>query len=83
TVERRRSPRTLESLSVGLGWEPGHLHAVLKGHVRHPGSGDHAAIDAVAISSRLDTLELKIDELAKLISGLRDDLATVVDRVLQ
>jgi transcriptional regulator with XRE-family HTH domain len=80
TVERRRSPRTLESLSVGLGWEPGHLDAVLKGRVRESGSGSQAAIDAAAIWSRLDALELRLDELAKLISGLRDDLATVINR---
>ena len=35
TVERRRSPRTLESLSVALGWEPERLDSVLKGHARH------------------------------------------------
>ncbi|MGH3792971.1 MAG: XRE family transcriptional regulator, partial [Pseudonocardiaceae bacterium] len=29
TVERRRSPRTLESLSVTLGWHAQHLAAVL------------------------------------------------------
>src|ERR1700742_4313216 len=32
TVERRRSTRTLESLSVTLGWHPQHLDAVLHGH---------------------------------------------------
>src|ERR1043165_740252 len=31
TVERRRSTRTLESLSVTLGWHPEHLDAVLRG----------------------------------------------------
>jgi len=36
TVERRRSPRTLEALSVALGWEPEHLDRVLKGHARQP-----------------------------------------------
>jgi transcriptional regulator with XRE-family HTH domain len=28
---RRRQPRILESLSVALGWPPGHLGAVLRG----------------------------------------------------
>ena len=37
TVERRRSPRTLEALSVALGWEPEHLDRVLKGHVQQAG----------------------------------------------
>ncbi len=31
TKQRRRSTRTLEALSVALGWHPGHLHAVLDG----------------------------------------------------
>ena len=37
TVERRRSPRTLEALSVALGWEPGHLDRVLRGHAQQSG----------------------------------------------
>lgn len=37
-VERRRSPRTLESLSVTLGWRPQHLDAVL--HGRRPPEPD-------------------------------------------
>ena len=39
TVERRRSPRTLESLSVALGWEPSRLDSVLRGNARHDGAG--------------------------------------------
>ena len=31
TVERRRSKRTLEALSLALEWHPGHLSAVLAG----------------------------------------------------
>src|SRR6266498_4811955 len=31
TVERRRSARTLEALSVAMGWHPRHLDAVLHG----------------------------------------------------
>lgn len=82
TVERRRSPRTLESLSVALGWEPGHLDTVLRGRTQAPGSsGSQAAIDGAAIWSRLDALESRLDEIAKLVSGLKDDLATVIDRV--
>ena len=37
TVERRRSPRTLEALSVALGWEPEHLDRVLQGRARQAG----------------------------------------------
>jgi transcriptional regulator with XRE-family HTH domain len=38
TVERRRSPRTLEALSVALGWEPEYLHRVLTGRSQGPGT---------------------------------------------
>jgi transcriptional regulator with XRE-family HTH domain len=81
TVERRRSPRTLESLSAALGWEPGHLDAVLNGRAGQPISGSQVVIDAAAMWSRLDALELRLDELAKLVSGLRDDLAAVINHV--
>ncbi len=32
TTRRRRSARTLEALSLALGWHPEHLDAVLRGH---------------------------------------------------
>jgi plasmid maintenance system antidote protein VapI len=35
-VERRRSARTLEALSITLGWHPHHIDAVLHGR-RPPG----------------------------------------------
>jgi len=78
TVERRRSRRTLESLSVALGWEPERLDAVLKGRAR-PVAGNHAAIDSAAIWSRLDALEGRLDEIVKLISELRADTAAMAD----
>ena len=55
TVERRRSPRTLEALSVALGWEPEHLDRVLKGRAQQPGG--NPAADRAALWSRLDSLE--------------------------
>jgi len=79
TVERRRSPRTLESLSVALGWESGHLDAVLYGRAgqtpgnRIPASG--------VLLARLDALEERLDEIAKLIGELRSDVSTVIEHV--
>lgn len=32
TAQRRRNARTLEALSLALGWHPDHLDAVLRGH---------------------------------------------------
>lgn len=78
TVERRRSQRTLESLSVALGWEPERLDTVLKGRARQV-AGTSAAIDSAAFWSRLDALEGRLDEIVKLISELRADVAAMAD----
>ena len=77
TVERRRSPRTLEALSVTLGWEPAHLNRVLKG--RSQQFGDHAALDLAAVWSRLDSFDLRLAELAKLLTELKAEIAMVID----
>jgi transcriptional regulator with XRE-family HTH domain len=67
TVERRRSPRTLQALSVALGWEPEHLDAVLKGHAQQ---ADGATADNAALWPRLESLEQRIDEIVKLLTEL-------------
>ena len=77
TVERRRSPRTLQALSVALGWEPEHLDGVLKG--RSQQSGNHASPDLAAVWSRLDSFDLRLAELAKLLAELKSEIATVID----
>jgi transcriptional regulator with XRE-family HTH domain len=80
TVERRRSRRTLEALSVALGWKPEHLDQVLSGRAQQTGGG-HPAPDNSALWSRLDVLERRLDEICKLLTGLRSDIATVIDHV--
>jgi transcriptional regulator with XRE-family HTH domain len=77
TAERRRSPRTLEALSVALGWEPEHLHRVLKG--RSQQTGDHAVPDLAAVWSRLDSFGLRLAEISKLVTELKSEIATVID----
>ena len=77
TVERRRSPRTLEALSVALGWEPEYLHRVLKGRSRQ--SGDHAPRDLAAVWYRLDSFDLRLAEMAELLTELKFEIATVID----
>jgi transcriptional regulator with XRE-family HTH domain len=77
TAERRRSPRTLEALSVALGWEPEHLHRVLKG--RSQQTGDHAVSDLAAVWSRLDSFGLRLAEISKLVTELKSEIATVID----
>jgi transcriptional regulator with XRE-family HTH domain len=77
TVERRRSPRTLEALSVALGWEPEYLHQVLKGGSRQ--SGGHAAPDLAGVDDRSDSFDVRLAELAKLLTELKAEIATVID----
>ena len=79
TVERRRSRRTLEALSVALGWEPEHLDGVLKGQAQQ--HGGPIAPDDAAVWSRLDSVDQRLDEIVKLLTELRSDLATVIDHV--
>jgi transcriptional regulator with XRE-family HTH domain len=79
TVERRRSRRTLEALSVALGWEPERLDKVLKGHMRHAAGRD--ASDQTALRSRLESFERRLDEISKLLTELKSDLVAVIDDV--
>jgi hypothetical protein len=82
TVERRRSPRTLESLSVTLGWQPQHLSAVLSGN--GPGiASEPATISSEAVWNRLDSLDGRLGEITQLLYDLKTDLATVIDHVLK
>ena len=81
TVERRRSRRTLESLSVALGWEPERLDAVLKGRAQEAAGRSQVRADAAVLWSRLDAVEGRLDEIVKLIAGLKADLATVIEQV--
>jgi transcriptional regulator with XRE-family HTH domain len=77
TVERRRSPRTLQALSVALGWKPEHLHQVLKGYPQQ--SRDRTSPDLAAVWSRLDSFDVRLAELAKLLTELKAEIATVID----
>jgi transcriptional regulator with XRE-family HTH domain len=81
TIQRRRSPRTLESLSVALGWKPGHLYEILIGQGQLPSAGNATTIEAAAILSRIEALESRVDDIFKLVTELKADLATVIDHV--
>jgi transcriptional regulator with XRE-family HTH domain len=80
TVERRRSTRTLESLSVALGWHPQHLDAVLHGR-RPPDVTEPVTDCGDTLWSRLDSLEQRLDEITERLDNLRGDLATVLNHV--
>jgi hypothetical protein len=80
TVERRRSTRTLESLSVTLGWHPQHLDAVL--HARRPPEVNEPVTDrGDTLWSRLDALEQRLDEITDRLDDLKSGMTTVIDNV--
>ena len=56
TTQRRRSARTLEALSVVLGWHPRHLHAVLAGEPP-PDMTDPVTLPADVVAGRLAAIE--------------------------
>lgn len=79
TVERRRSPRTLESLSVALGWGPEHLDAVLKGReLSAPARPVNGSRETT--SSRLGAIERRLDEITQILADIKADLAAVIER---
>lgn len=80
TVERRRSPRTLESLSITLGWHPQHLLAVLDDR-KPPDINEPVAEHGSTVHSRLDDVEERLAEITERLDGLKADLATVLDHV--
>ena len=79
TVQRRRAGRTLEALSVALGWHPRHLAAVLIGH-RPPEPG--APIDYVGdgVPSRLAAIEDRLSQITDRLDELNANLTKVIDR---
>lgn len=80
SAQRRRSPRTLESLSVTLGWHPQHLAAVA--HHRRPPDVDEPIKDASdALWSRLDALERRLDEITDRLIDIQNGLASVIEHV--
>jgi transcriptional regulator with XRE-family HTH domain len=70
TTQRRRNARTLEALSVALGWHPEHLDAILRGQTP-PDRGqpetplaDPVVARLTSIDRRLAAIERRLDELA-------------------
>ena len=59
TAQRRRSARTLEALSVALGWHPRHLHAVLGGQ-QLPDVDAAAPLNRDVIAGRLAAIEERL-----------------------
>jgi transcriptional regulator with XRE-family HTH domain len=82
TVERRRSRRTLEALSVALGWEPERLERVLKGLKDQPQrGGTYPVPDSAALWSYFNSIERRLDEISERLTEVKADIATVVDHI--
>lgn len=73
TRRRRRSARTLEALSVTLGWHPRHLHAVLSGQTP-PAPGDPIPMPADAVAGRLAAIEHHLHAIEERLIKIQDRL---------
>lgn len=63
TVHRRRSARTLEALSLALGWHPEHLLAVLEG--REPPLAGEPVFKEDDVPSRLSAIERQLGQITR------------------
>lgn len=79
-MERRRSARTLEALSVTLGWHPRHIDAVLHGR-RPPEASEPVTNNRESLSSRMESLERHLSEITDRLDAIQTDLTTLVDHV--
>jgi transcriptional regulator with XRE-family HTH domain len=79
TVERRRAGRTLEALSVAVGWHPRHLAAVLLGE-RPPLPDDPVDYGADGVPARLAAIEEQLTEITKRLDEMNANITTVIDR---
>lgn len=82
TVERRRSARTLEALSLALEWHPGHLAAVLAGRkpLRPGETGDDPTDQILA---RLTAIEGRLDDITKRLDQMSVDVAALAHPTLR
>jgi transcriptional regulator with XRE-family HTH domain len=77
TAQRRRSARTLEALSVALGWHPRHLDAVAHGR-RPPEPTDPPGYQvADGVPARLEAMDDRLNEIAEQLAELNANLAQV------
>lgn len=79
-VERRRSARTLEALSIALGWHPQYITAVLRGR-RPPELAEPVAETGESLWSRMDRFERHLSAIVDRLDAIQADLAAVMDRV--
>jgi hypothetical protein len=74
SVQRRRSARTLEALSVGLEWHPHHLTAVLE-HRKPPPVGEPIVTYITPeydVPARLEAVEHRLEAVEQRLSEMID-----------
>ena len=69
SAQRRRSARTLEALSMALGWHPQHLVAVLKGQ-RVPTLGEPVSRSDDDVPGRLAAIEYRLAQIETRLGAL-------------
>jgi transcriptional regulator with XRE-family HTH domain len=79
TVQRRRAGRTLETLSVALGWHPRHLAAVLLGE-QPPHPEDPIDYAGDGVPARLAAIEEQLTEITKRLDEMNANITTAIDR---
>jgi transcriptional regulator with XRE-family HTH domain len=75
TRQRRRSARTLEALSIALGWHPRHLQTVLDGQ---PPPGHTQSIEPTgnAVADRLSAIEAQLRSIEQRLIDVQARLDT-------
>jgi hypothetical protein len=79
SAQRRRSARTLEALSMALGWHPQHLVAVLKGQ-RVPDIGEPVSRSDDDIPGRLSAIEYRLAQIEERL-GFIDELSDRLEEI--
>ncbi len=77
TVQRRRSARTLEALSLALDWHPEHLSAVLEGR-RPPEVGEPVTSSDDEVSTRLAAIEQHLRRITHQLEEMNSRLAVAI-----
>lgn len=78
TVQRKRSARTLEALSVALDWPPGYLAALLRGHPPPTATSDSES-EGDDVSQRLEAIEGRLAGIADRLDGIDKRLEILGD----
>jgi transcriptional regulator with XRE-family HTH domain len=79
SAQRRRSARTLEALSMALGWHPQHLGAVLKSQ-RVPDIGEPVSRSDDDILGRLSAIEYRLAQIEARL-GFIDELSDRLEEI--